>query len=155
MGEYDTIEAILNRAIEIEVQAARMYEDAAARSTTDPIRERLLELAAQEWEHKAKLEEIQAGSVRWALRQASADAVPDLRITDHLIGGSLEPDADYQEVLIFAAHREKVAHDFYLAMAENVEDELIRAVFEMLAAEEMRHKYLLEVTYEELAYQDF
>ena len=75
MGEYDTLEAILNRAIEIEVQAARMYEDAASRSTTDPIRERLLELAAQEWGHKAKLEDIQAGNVRWALRQASADAV--------------------------------------------------------------------------------
>jgi rubrerythrin len=155
MGEYDTIEAILNRAIEMEVRAARMYEDAAGRSTTDLIRERLLELAGQEWGHKARLEEIQSGNVRWALRRARADAAPDLRITDHLVGGSLESDADYQDVLIFAARREKTAHDFYMAMAEDVEDALIRNVFEMLAAEEMQHKYLLEKTYEELAYQDF
>jgi rubrerythrin len=58
-------------------------------------------------------------------------------------------------VLIFAARREKTAHDFYMAMSEDVEDALIRNVFEMLAAEEMQHKYLLEKTYEELAYQDF
>jgi rubrerythrin len=42
-----------------------------------------------------------------------------------------------------------------MAMSEKVEDDLIRSVFEMLAAEELRHKYLLEKTYEELAYQDF
>jgi rubrerythrin len=155
MAEFDTLEAILARAIEMEVQAAKMYEHAAARSATDPIRNRLLELAGQEWGHKAKLEEIQAGNLRWVLRRAKADAVPDLRISDHLVGGSLEPDADYQDVLIFAARREKTAHDFYVAMSEKVEDDLIRGVFEMLAAEEMRHKYLLEKTYEELAYQDF
>lgn len=154
-GKFDTIESILARAIEIEVQAARMYESAAARSATDPIRDRLLELAGQEWQHKAKLEEIQAGNVRWALRRAQAEAVPDLRISDHLMGGSLDPDADYQDVLIFAARREKTAHDFYMAMSEKVEDDLIRSVFEMLATEELRHKYLLEKTYEELAYQDF
>jgi len=154
-GKFDTVEAILAQAIAMEVQAARMYENAADRSATEPIRDRLLEIAGQEWAHKAKLEAIQTGNVRWALRQAKADAVPDLRISDHLLGGSLDPDADYQDVLIFAARREKTAHDFYTAMAEKVEDELIRNVFEMLAAEELRHKYLLEKTYEELAYQDF
>jgi rubrerythrin len=154
-GTFDTVESILAQAIAMEMQAARMYENAADRSATEPIRDRLLEMAGQEWAHKARLEEIQSGNVRWAMRRAKADAVPDLRISDHLLGGSLEPDADYQDVLIFAARREKTAHDFYQAMSEKVDDALIRDVFEMLAAEELRHKYLLEKTYEELAYQDF
>lgn len=155
MGEFDTIEAILNRAIEMEVKAARLYEDAASRSATEPIRDRLLELAAQEWGHKAKLEEILAGNVSWALRRAKVEAVPDLRLSDYLAGGSLDADADYQDILLFAAGREKAARDFYQAMAEQVDDELIQGVFEMLAAEEQRHKYLLEKTYEEIAYHDF
>jgi len=155
MSDFDTIDAILTRAIEMEAQAAAMYDGAAARSTTAPIRDRLRELADAERSHKARLEEIKAGSVRWALRRAKAEVVIDLRISDHLVGGSLDDDADYQDVLLFAARREKIAHDFYAAMAEEVKEDLPRGVFEMLAAEELRHKYLLEKTYEEIVYQDF
>jgi rubrerythrin len=155
MEQYGDVNAILDRAIQMEIQAAKMYDSAAARASVDPIRDRLLELAEQERGHKARLEEIKSGNVRWALRLAKAGAVPDLRISDHLIGGSIDPDADYQDVLLFAARREKVAHDFYRAMSEQVEDDLVRDVLLMLAAEELRHKHLLETSYEELAYQDF
>jgi rubrerythrin len=155
MDKFDAIDAILSRAIEMEIQAAAMYDNAADRSATEPIRERLRELAGQERVHKTRLEEIKSGDVRWTLRRAKAEAVTDLRISDHLVGGSLDADADYQDVLLFAARREKTAHDFYEAMAEKIEDDLTRGVFEMLAAEELRHKYLLEKTYEEIVYQDF
>jgi len=36
-----------------------------------------------------------------------------------------------------------------------VEDLLHKNLFEMLAAEELRHKYIVEKTYEEMVYQDF
>jgi rubrerythrin len=155
MEQYTSIESVLQRAIEIEVQARDMYASAAAKTGNDPIRQRLLELAEQEKGHKAKLEDVLAGNVRWALRRSKAEPVTDLRLSDHLEGGSLDPDADYQDVLLFAARREKVAHEFYRAMAEKVDDRLIQDVFEMLATEELRHKYLLEKTYEEVVYQDF
>jgi rubrerythrin len=71
------------------------------------------------------------------------------------VGGSLAPDADYQDVLLFAAQREKAAHDFYKAMGEMIDDKLIQNLFEMLAQEELRHKYVLEKTYEEVVYKDF
>ena len=64
-------------------------------------------------------------------------------------------NADYQDVLLFAARREKTAHEFYKAMGEMVEDKLTQSLFEMLAAEELRHKYILEKTYEEVVYKDF
>ena len=113
------------------------------------------ELAAQERGHQAKLEDILAGNVRWAIRRAKAEPVTDLRLSDHLVAGTLDPQADYQDVLLFAARKEKTAHDFYQAMAELVEDKLTRSVFELLAAEELRHKYVLEKTYEEVVYKDF
>ncbi len=44
-----------------------------------------------------------AGNVRWAIRRSKAEPVTDLRLSDHLVGGSLDPNADYQDVLLFAA----------------------------------------------------
>lgn len=155
MGPDTSIEAVLKRAIQLEIDAATLYTNAAAAVQDDAVRARLEELAAQERGHQAKLEDILAGNVRWAIRRAKAEPVTDLRLSDHLVAGTLDPQADYQDVLLFAARKEKTAHDFYQAMAELVEDKLTRSVFELLAAEELRHKYMLEKTYEEVVYKDF
>lgn len=153
--QFATIEEILDRAIAREEEAYTIYATAAQRTENDLIRQRLEELAKIELGHKNKLLETKSGNVRWAIRRSRAERVVDLRLSDHLTGGSLDPDADFQDVLLFAAQREKAAHEFYLAMMEQVEDPLHKSVFEMLAAEELRHKYLVEKTYEEVVYKDF
>jgi rubrerythrin len=154
MEEYNSIDTVIKRAIELEAEAMSLYSDAAQTVNDDAVRQRLLEMAAQERGHKAKLEDVLAGNVRWAIRRSKSEPVKDLRLSDHLVGGSLDPQADYQDVLLFAAQREKSAHDFYKAMGELVEDKLIQNLFEMLATEELRHKYVLEKTYEEVVYKD-
>jgi rubrerythrin len=155
MEQYDSVEAIVQRAIQLEIEAETMYKSAAATVKDEAVHQRLLEMAAQERGHKAKLEDALAGNMRWAIRRAKAEPVKDLRLSDHLTGGSLDPNADYQDVLLFAARREKTAYEFYKAMAEMVDDKLTQNLFEMLASEELRHKYVLEKTYEEVVYQDF
>jgi rubrerythrin len=155
MEKFDSIDSILNRAIALEEDAYNLYSNAARAAQSDPIRDRLLELAQIELAHKTRLQEVMAGNVRWAIRRSKAEPVADLRLSDHLVGGSLDPDADFQDVLLFAARRERTAYDFYVAMGELVEEPLHRSLFEMLATEELRHKYLLEKTYEEIVYQDF
>ncbi len=154
MEQFNSIEAVINRAIELEVEAVTMYSNAAQTIKDDAVRQRLLEMAAQERGHKTKLEDILAGNVRWAIRRSKAEPVTDLRLSDHLVGGSLDPKADYQDVLLFAAQREKAAHEFYKAMGEMIDDKLVQNLFEMLATEELRHKYVLEKTYEEVVYKD-
>jgi rubrerythrin len=155
MEQFDTIESILKRAIELEEEAYNLYSNAAVDAGSDPIRDRLLELARVELGHKAKLQDIAAGNLRWVIRRSKAQPVTDLRLSDHLVGGSLDPDADFQDVLLFAAGRERSAHEFYTAMGDLVDDPLHKSLFEMLAAEELRHKYLIEKTYEEVVYQEF
>jgi rubrerythrin len=154
-AEFDTIESILVRAIALEEEAYSLYSNAALAAKSDPIRDRLEELAQIELAHKVKLQEVMSGNVRWAIRRSKAEPVADLRLSDHLVSGSLDPEADFQDVLLFAAGRERAAHDFYMAMGELVEDPLHKSLFKMLAAEELRHKYLIEKTYEEVVYQDF
>ena len=155
MEQYDNIEAVLRRAIELEEEAMTLYSNAAQSVKDDAVRQRLEEMAEQERGHKTKLEDVLSGNVRWAIRRSKAEPVTDLRLSDHLVGGSLDPNADYQDVLLFAARREKAAHDFYKAMGEMIEDKLTQNLFDMLAQEELRHKYVLEKTYEEVVYKDF
>ncbi len=149
------IKAVLRLAIQKEEEAYNLYANAAEQAKSDPIRQRLLELAKVERTHKTKLQDVMTGNVRWAIRRSKAEPVTDLRLSDHLVGGSLDPGADFQDVLLFAAQREKAAHEFYKALGETVEDPLHKSLFEMLATEELRHKYIVEKTYEEVVYQEF
>ena len=153
--DYTSIDAVLKAAIQREEEAMSLYQTAAAAAQNESIRQRMVEMAEQERRHKVKLQDVQSGNVRWAIRRSKAEPVIDLRLSDHLVGGTLDPKADYQDVLLFAAHREKTAHEFYLTMAELIEDPLIKNLFSMLADEELRHKYVLEKTYEEVVYKDF
>lgn len=155
MEQLNSIESVIKRAIQLETDSEALYRNAAATVTDDAVRQRLQEMAAQERGHRAKLEDVLSGNVRWAIRRSKAEPVTDLRLSDHLTAGSLDPKADYQDVLLFAARREKSAHEFYKAMAEMVDDKLTQGLFEMLANEELRHKYVLEKTYEEVVYRDF
>src|SRR5512139_2048555 len=130
MEQYNSIEAVLKRAIQLEIDAATLYSNAAASVKDDAVAARLQEMAAQEQGHRARLEDVLSGNVRWAIRRAKAEPVTDLRLSDHLVGGSLDPNADYQDVLLFAARREKTAHEFYKAMSEMVDDKLAQGLFE-------------------------
>jgi len=136
MEQFSSIEAVMKRAIQIEIEAEALYINAAASVKDEAAQQRLLEMAAQERGHKTKLEDALAGNVRWAIRRSKAEPVQDLRLSDHLTGGSLEPNADYQDILLFAARREKTAYEFYKAMGEMVDDKLTQNLFEMLAAED-------------------
>jgi rubrerythrin len=155
MDKSTTVEAVIKRAITLEEESVNLYTMAARAVKNAPVRKRLEEMAEQERGHRARLEEILAGNIRWAIRRSKAEPVTDLRLSDHLEAKPLDTNADYQDVLLVAARREKAAHDFYQAMAELVDDRLAKSVFEMLAAEELRHKYEVEKTYEEVVYQAF
>ena len=56
----------------------------------------------------------------------------------------VEPD-DYYEVLELAIAKEIEAYNFYLALADRVEDRQMRKAFKDLAKEELEHKAKLEL----------
>ena len=155
MDMYTSVDAVLERAIEIEEESAELYATLAGTVKNAPVCTQLEELAEMERGHKTKLEQIRAGNINWAIRRSVAAPVADLRLTDHLEAKPVDANADYQDVLLAAAKREKMTHDFYQAMGERVDDATVKSLFEMLAAEELRHKHLLEKIYEEVVYQAF
>jgi rubrerythrin len=152
---YERANVPLRLAIEREIEAFNLYADAAKGVGNTVLRKALEEMSEQERGHRVKLEAVLAGNVRWAVRMAKAQPVTDLRLSDHLVGGSVEPNAAYQDILLFAAKREKAAYDFYTTMAGLLDDVLVQNVFTMLANEELKHKNRLEKMYEDEVYQEF
>jgi len=74
----------------------------------------------------------------------------DLKIVDYLKDASLSPDADYQQILIYAGKKEKTSHDFYIELAKKYGGKQIGELFAKLAREELEHKYKLEQEYDEV-----
>lgn len=151
MGEFDSIDEILEFAIAREVEANRFYTDLAGRVENPAMRELILEFAEEELEHKAKLEleVMKEGSV---VREVEKTA--DFRTADYMVDAELRPDMDYRDLLILAMEKEKRSLRLYVDLAAIIEDEDSREVLLSLAEEEAKHKAQFEIEYDEMALKE-
>jgi rubrerythrin len=79
---------------------------------------------------------------------AASKNVKDLMISDYLVEEPLTPDMNFQDLLIFAAKKEKKAADLYSDLAKSSKTKGQKALFEFLAKQEKAHKLRLELEYE-------
>lgn len=151
-----SLEQFLQEAIQGEVASYTLYTRTANMVRTQHVQDALLELAQEELGHKAKLEQMlaSAAELRWATTEIQQANIHDYQVADHLVVQPLGPDSTFQDVCIFASHKEQQSHDLYLFMAEQTEGPT-REVLEAMARDELRHKDLVERWYEEVVYQDF
>ncbi len=141
----NTIDEILDYAIEKEQQAADFYVDMAERVTRAGMKQALLGFADEEKRHKAILESVKSGEHTLSPQQE----VLDLKISDYLVEVEASDDMSYQDAMIIAMKRERAAHRLYTDMAANVSESHLREVFEGLAKEEAKHKLYFETQYDE------
>ncbi len=139
------IEDVLNRAILNEQQSNLLYKQAVT-AVSSPESKLLLEaLAKEEARHKQKLEEMkEKGGI---LQNDHMPKVISLGILDHVEEAALSGEASYQEILIFAAHKEHEAHD-YAEMVSKLGKTQAGGLFQQLAQEELGHKAKIEREYE-------
>lgn len=149
MSEW-TLEKALNLAISMEEESIKLYSSAQVKVVNPGSRTLLKELVEEEKRHKSNL--LQAKEDPGKIQEIGtlATIVQDLKIVDYLEKTSLSPEADYQDILIYAANREKATHDFYIEMAKRYRESQIGEMFANLAQEELRHKYRLEVEYDDV-----
>jgi rubrerythrin len=141
---FRSIAEIIAFAIEREKEAADGYGRMAGLVRTPGLRELLLFLRQEEESHRRLLEGMTAEDVD---RLAPAYA-PDLRISDFLVAEKLGEDMSLQDLLIFAAQKEKKAIDLYTALARMTAASGHARLFEFLAGQERTHKLKLEAEYE-------
>jgi rubrerythrin len=153
MGEFGSIDDILEFAISREVEANEFYTLLADRVRNPAMAELLLEFAKEELEHKAKLEleVMKRGKVvTEAAREAEAKKLADFKMADYMVDVGDQLDMDYEDLLLLAMKKEKVSFRLYVDLAAMVNDEESHEVLVSLAEEEARHKVQCEIEYDEM-----
>ena len=147
---FRSVADIIAFAIEREKEAAAGYGRMAGLARTSGLREFLLFLRQEEEAHRRLLEELTAEEIA-GLAPAF---VPDLRLIDYLAEEKLTDDMSLQELLIFAAQKEKRAAELYDTLARVAEASGRHRVFEFLAGQERAHKLKIEAEYEKKVLQE-
>ena len=148
MGNVDSVEEILEYAISREVEAYYFCLALAGRVDTPKMRQVFEDMAAEELEHKAKLELEMMKIGKTLPDQQMPSGRPE---SDYIISDSDEPlDMDYTDMLLLGMEKEEAAFRLYVNLIPKVHDEKSREVLLALAQEEVRHKLRYETEYDML-----
>lgn len=148
--KLDSIDSILDFAIEKEEDAFQFYNDLAGKMQRPHMKQIFEQFAKEEKGHKAKLQAVKEGKLLMPAQQK----VMDLKIGDNLVDVELDAEIDYQQALILAMKAEKAAYKLYNDLAAATDDHNLRATFLTLAQEEAKHKLRFEVEYDEYVLKD-
>jgi len=140
-----SFEEIIQFAIKREEDAIRSYGEMAEQTNMPGLKKLLTDLQSEEKNHKKMLENIDQEK----LKSHEVKKTPDLKITDHLLDEKMEPDMNFQELLIYAAKKEQRAADLYSELAAQTANEELKKTFEFMVQQEKSHKLKLEKEYED------
>jgi rubrerythrin len=145
MKEFNSIDDILDFAINAEQEAVNFYTSLTDQSKNPAMKKVFLDFAQEEMKHKSILLGIKEN------RQFNIPEVKirDLKIADYLMNVKSSATMTYEEALILAMQKEKKAFMLYLKLSEQVSDESMKKLFLTLAQEEAKHKLRFELEYDE------
>ena len=145
LDAFNSVEEILDFAVEKEEEAYRFYTEWAEKLDKSGVRKHFEDFAKEELKHKDKLLQVRRGNTL----KPSPQKVADLKIADYLVDVPPTPGVNYQRALIIAMQREKASFSLYNNLATLADDEGLRTTFLALAQEEAKHKLALETIYDE------
>ena len=137
---------IFEFAIAREIEAYEFYT-ALSERMVDPERQKMFaELAAEELEHKAKLEL----EVMKLGRVITTIDVENMEKVEYEIEGDYVFDMEYANILQLAIEKEDAAFRLYASMSSKVDDQASVDMLLALAEQEVKHKMRFEYEYESL-----
>jgi rubrerythrin len=144
MENFESVDAVLDFAIEREQEASVFYTDLAAKVKRPDMKTLFEQFAEEEKGHKAKLQGVKQGrQLLPAERQ-----VLDLQMSDYLVFEKPTEEMTYQNALILAMKKEKVSFRLYTDLAAKAPSDDLKNTFLNLAQEEAKHKLRFEVEYD-------
>jgi rubrerythrin len=143
MKSFRSANEVLNFAIAKELAAHDFYVELAAWTERPEAAKAFEDLAAQELQHKTKLEAIKAGQA--AIQD---EEVGSLGIAETLEAAEPQANLTYAQALAVAMRREKDAFRLYTRLASMSREREITTMLSRLAQEEAQHKLQLEIEYD-------
>jgi rubrerythrin len=148
MGKVNSDQEILEFAISREVEAHYFFLALAGRVEDPKMRQVFEDLAAEELEHKAKLELEIIKTGKTLPQQQMPAGRPE---SGYIMSDSDLPlDIDYRDMLLLGIEKEAAAFRMFVNLIPSVQDEESREMLLTLAEEEIRHKIRFETEYDML-----
>lgn len=150
MKEFNSINDILDFAIDAEQDAVDFYNHLAEVAKTKDMKVVFTEFAQEEIGHKTRLVKIKNEGV-FTLEKKD---ITDLKIADYIVSKVNTTDMSYQDALILAMKKEKSAFKLYLELSNRAKDTQMKNLFLSLAQEESKHKLRFELEYDEFVLRE-
>ena len=148
--EFMSYQAIIDFAVEKEIEAASFYEEAAGSEAREETRKMFLDFAEEERKHQSLLENLDCkGECTLVTRDYKFKWIGDLKRSDLMVEIVWHKGMSYREILLLAMKREEKALRLYNELREQSETETAKNIFKILCQEEARHKLGLEKLYDE------
>jgi rubrerythrin len=144
-----TLERVLEVGAQMELQSYNLYSQTAEKANYPGAKKMLQKLAEDENRHREYFVRALEDPRNIKMR-TTKEEIPDLKVTDQLVDVPLDPKADYPQILVYAAKREKETHDFYISIAQKFKGTELSNFLSNFAKEELYHKYLLEKEYDDV-----
>ncbi len=150
MANQLTVQGILVKAIEKEMESQHLYWDLSQKMTNEAAKNAFVQLSREEQGHENLLRKYLGGELgEGGLKK---EQVLDYRIAEHLEQPKVTPSMGLRDVFLVAANREKASHAFYLSLAGVHPSGRVRSLLEQLASQELEHKRRVEFIYTEVAF---
>ncbi len=150
MDKFNSVNEILDFAIQAEQEAVEFYTGLAKNSNNSQMQKVFSDFAQEEMGHKARLLKIKETGIM----ETSKNEVLDLKVADYLAHVSVSPDMTYADALVVAMKKEKAAFKLYLTLSGRVKNNEMKELFLSLAQEESKHKLRFELEYDENVLKD-
>ena len=151
--QSETIESILKKAANKEQGSYLIYKNIASRAKDVQIKTTLSKFAEEELKHKQAIEDFNIetlSSKEIEIEETSRQGISEyLTSTDE----GISEVSDFNDILVYAAKREKKAFEFYSNMSKQVDDAELKKLFVWLAQEESKHKEDIEALFWEVIYR--
>ncbi len=143
-------EAILNLAIEAEIDAQNFYADLSAKANSAHLKEMFADFVEEEKKHEKILKGFQAketGHIHFK-------EIPDFKVSETVekpkVSGEMRP----ADAIAIAMKNEEEAMNHYKQLADACIDTEQKRVFQELAAMEMEHKNRMEKAFVDIGYPE-
>ncbi|UCE52161.1 MAG: ferritin family protein [Desulfobacterales bacterium] len=147
--KFENLDAIVDFAIEKEIEAAEFYSDLSKEEAFSGSSKMFAEFANEERKHQKLLEDFKTEGITQSMQEYQLKWITDIKRSDYVVDLEYQKGMAYNEILMLAMKREEKALKLYNDFLDQADTEEGKKLFKILCQEEAKHKLALESMYDD------
>ena len=147
--EIESLTAVLDFAIEKEMEAAEFYTHISQQEAFSGVGKMFEEFAQEERKHRQLLEDFKARGISVSIKDYPFKWITDIKRSNYVVDLEYRRGMGYNDILMLAMKREEKALQLYNDFLDKADSEESRSLFKVLCQEEAKHKLALETLYDD------